>query len=141
MPFSRAAANAPDNHWFGEYYENRHTKMVQMIVYGHTLKSTAFGSDGTTVNVELMTFGPDRINCYDVCIHDFSITAILPDKRRFGKTFEIRYLRGMLNGVAWPDRFLDFEIQKFITDVRKSEISETVKPLVIDALEGWIRAC
>jgi hypothetical protein len=137
--FSRAVVNAPDNHWFGEYYENRHTKMVQMIHYGHTLTSTAFGSDGAKVSVELMTFGPDRINCYDVRIHNLSITAILPDGRQFGKTFEVRYLRGMLNGVAWPDRFLDFEIQKFITDVRKSEISETVKPLVIHALEAWVK--
>ena len=138
MPFSRAAAGAKDNLWFGEYHENRHAKMVQMIRYGNVLQSTAFGDDGARVSVELMTWGPER-GGGDIRIHDFSITATLPNGRKFGKTFEIRYMRGMLNGVAWPDRFLDFEIQKFITDVRKSEISETVKPLVIHALEAWIK--
>ncbi len=138
MPFSRAAANAPDDLWFGEYYENRHTKMVQMIRYGNVLQSMAFGDDGTKVSVALMKWGPER-GSGDIRTHDFSITATLPDGRKFGKTFEIRYMRGMLNGVAWPDRFLDFEIQKFITDVRKSEISETVKTVVIHALEAWIK--
>ena len=137
MQFSRAAAGAKDNPWF-EYHENRHTKMVQMIRYGNVLQSMAFSDDGTKVSVELMTWGPER-GSGDIRTYDFSITATLPDGRKFGKTFEIRYMRGMLNGVAWPDRFLDFEIQKFITDVRKSEISETVKPLVIHALEAWIK--
>jgi hypothetical protein len=137
MQFSRAAAGAEDNHWF-EYHENRHTKMVQMIRYGNVLQSMAFGDDGAKVSVELMTWGPER-GQYDIRIYDFAITATLPDERKYGKTFEIKYMRGMLNGVAWPDRFLDFEIQKFITDVRKSEISETVKPLVIHALEAWIK--
>lgn len=139
MRFSRAAANAPDNLWHGNYFENRHTKIIQMIHYGHALKSTAYGSDGTTVSVELMTWGPQR-GSGDVCIRDFSITATLPDGRKFSKTFEIQYMRGMLNGIAWPDRFLDFEIQKCITNVRNaSEISETAKPLVIHALEAWIK--
>jgi len=136
--FSRAAANAPDNHWFGEYYENRHTKMVQMIHYGHTLKSTAYGSDDTTVSAELMTWGPQR-GSGDVCIRDFSLTATLSDGHRLSKAFEIRYMRGMINGIAQPDQFLDLEIKQFITDVRNLEISETVKPLVIHALEGWIK--
>lgn len=137
MIFSRQAAAAKDNHWFGEYHENRHTKMVQMIIYGNTLESTAFG-DGEKVSVKLEKWGPDRWH-YDIEMHDFAITATLPDGRKYGKTFEIKYMRGMLNGVAWPDRFLDFEIQKFITDVRKSEVPNQWKPLIIDALEAWLK--
>jgi hypothetical protein len=137
MPFSRAAAGAKDNPWF-EYYENRHTKMVQIIVYRCTLQSTAFSDDGTKVSVELIKWGPER-GQYDIRIYDFAITATLPDGRKYGKTFEIKYMRGMLNGVAWPDRFLDFEIQKFITDVQKSEVPDKWKPLIIHAMEAWLK--
>jgi len=99
----------------------------------------AFGDDGAKVSVELKTWGPQR-GSGDIRTHDFSITATLPDGRKFGKGFEIRYMRGMLNGVAWPDRFLDLEIQKFITDVRKlTEVSERDKLLIIHALEAWIK--
>ena len=137
MKFSRQAAAAKDNRWFGEYHENRHTKMVQLIVYGNTLQSTAFG-DGENVSVKLEKWGPDRWH-YDIEMHDFAITATLPDGRKYGKTFEVKYMRGMLNGVAWPDRFLDVEIQKCITDVRKSEVPNQWKPLIIDALEAWLK--
>ena len=137
MKFSRQAAAAKDNRWFGEYHENRHTKMVQLIVYGNTLQSTAFG-DGENVSVKLEKWGPDLWH-YDIEMHDFAITATLPDGRKYGKTFEVKYMRGMLNGVAWPDRFLDVEIQKCITDVRKSEVPNQWKPLIIDALEAWLK--
>ena len=137
MRFSRQAAAANDNRWHGEYHENLHTKMVQIIRYKCTLQQTAFG-DGEKVSVELNAWGPRRWH-YDIEMHDFAITATLPDGRKYGKTFEIKYMHGMLNGVAWPDRFLDFEIQKFITDVRKSEVPDKWKPLIIDALEAWLK--
>lgn len=111
--------------------------MIQLIVYGCTLQSTAF-SEGEKVSVKLETWGPTRWH-YDFVMHDFAITATLPDGRKYSKTFEIKYMRGMLNGVAWPDRFLDFEIQKCITDVRKSEVPNQWKPLIIDALEAWLK--